>query len=61
MGWEKDTALHLAAREGHARAVKLLLDANAKVLLNENEASFLHEAIHNERKDVVKIVILHKR
>ncbi|XP_015672649.1 transient receptor potential cation channel subfamily A member 1 [Protobothrops mucrosquamatus] len=56
-----DTALHLAAREGHARAVKLLLDANAKVLLNENEASFLHEAIHNERKDVVKIVILHKR
>ncbi|KAL7984248.1 hypothetical protein Chor_002818 [Crotalus horridus] len=56
-----DTALHLAAREGHARAVKLLLDANAKILLNESEASFLHEAIHNERKDVVKIVILHKR
>ncbi|XP_039201373.1 transient receptor potential cation channel subfamily A member 1 [Crotalus tigris] len=56
-----DTALHLAAREGHTRAVKLLLDANAKILLNESEASFLHEAIHNERKDVVKIVILHKR
>ncbi|XP_058032168.1 transient receptor potential cation channel subfamily A member 1 [Ahaetulla prasina] len=58
---EGNTALHLAAREGHAKAVKLLLDDNAKILLNRAEASFLHEAIHNGRKDVVNAVILHKR
>ncbi|XP_060133733.1 transient receptor potential cation channel subfamily A member 1 isoform X1 [Zootoca vivipara] len=58
---EGNTALHLAAREGHAKAVRLLLDDSAKVLLNKNEASFLHEAIHNGRKDVVNTVILHKR
>lgn len=59
--WGKNTALHLAAREGHAKAVKLLLDENAKILLNRAEASFLHEAIHNGQKDVVNVVILHKR
>ncbi|XP_042320382.1 LOW QUALITY PROTEIN: transient receptor potential cation channel subfamily A member 1 [Sceloporus undulatus] len=58
---EGNTALHLAAREGHAKAVRLLLDDNAKILLNKTEASFLHEAIHNGRKDVVNAVILHKR
>ncbi|XP_061460813.1 transient receptor potential cation channel subfamily A member 1 [Rhineura floridana] len=56
-----NTALHLAAREGHAKAVRLLLDDSAKFVLNKAEASFLHEAIHNGQKDVVKVVILHKR
>ncbi|KAG8133687.1 hypothetical protein E2320_011453 [Naja naja] len=58
---EGNTALHLAAREGHAKAVMLLLDDNAKIVLNRAEASFLHEAIHNGRKDVVNATILHKR
>nr|ADD82928.1 transient receptor potential cation channel subfamily A member 1 [Python regius] len=56
-----NTGLHLAAREGHAKAVKLLLDGNAKIVLNKAEASFLHEAIRNGRKNVVNVVILHKR
>ncbi|XP_048363786.1 transient receptor potential cation channel subfamily A member 1 [Sphaerodactylus townsendi] len=56
-----NTALHLAANEGHAKAVKMLLDAGAKIVLNKTDASFLHEAIHNGRKDVVNAVILHKR
>uniref|UniRef100_A0A6J0V738 Transient receptor potential cation channel subfamily A member 1 n=1 Tax=Pogona vitticeps TaxID=103695 RepID=A0A6J0V738_9SAUR len=56
-----NTALHLAAREGHAKAVRLLLDDGAKILLNKTEASFLHEAIHCGRKEVVNAVILHKR
>ncbi|XP_044279991.1 transient receptor potential cation channel subfamily A member 1 [Varanus komodoensis] len=58
---EGNTALHLAAREGHAKAVRMLLYDNAKILLNKVEASFLHEAVHNRRKDVVNVVILHKR
>nr|XP_060631461.1 transient receptor potential cation channel subfamily A member 1 [Anolis sagrei ordinatus] len=58
---EGNTALHLAAKEGHAKAVRLLLDDNAKILLNKSDASFLHEAIHNGRKDVVNAIILHKR
>ncbi|XP_077208275.1 transient receptor potential cation channel subfamily A member 1 isoform X1 [Paroedura picta] len=56
-----NTALHLAASEGHAKAVGMLLDAGAKIVLNKADASFLHEAIHNRRKDVVNVVILHKR
>ncbi|KAL8182027.1 UNVERIFIED_CONTAM: hypothetical protein K2H54_040276 [Gekko kuhli] len=56
-----NTALHLAASEGHAKAVRMLLDAGAKIVLNKADASFLHEAIHNGRKDVVNVVILHKR
>lgn len=57
----KNTALHLAAREGHSKAVKLLLDDDAKLLLNKAESSFFHEAIHSGRKDVVNTIILHKR
>ncbi|XP_074843185.1 transient receptor potential cation channel subfamily A member 1 isoform X2 [Carettochelys insculpta] len=56
-----NTALHLAAKEGHAKAVRLLLDCGAKIILNKASASFLHEAIHNRRKDVVSAVILNKR
>nr|XP_056710881.1 transient receptor potential cation channel subfamily A member 1 [Euleptes europaea] len=56
-----NTALHLAASEGHAKAVRMLLDAGAKIVLNKADASFLHEAIHSGRKDVVNAVILHKR
>uniref|UniRef100_UPI00398F7D25 transient receptor potential cation channel subfamily A member 1b n=1 Tax=Pristiophorus japonicus TaxID=55135 RepID=UPI00398F7D25 len=46
-----NTALHLAAREGHRSAVCLLLTQGAAIKLNNNEASFFHEAIRNKRKD----------
>ncbi|KAF7655906.1 hypothetical protein LDENG_00048650, partial [Lucifuga dentata] len=51
------TALHVAAREGHVAAVKLLLYMGAEIVLNKNDASFLHEALQNGRKDVVNAVI----
>lgn len=53
----KNTALHLAARAGHTAAVRLLLNRGAQILLNHSDASFLHEAIHNGRKDVTSAVI----
>ncbi|XP_017351760.1 transient receptor potential cation channel subfamily A member 1a [Ictalurus punctatus] len=52
-----NTALHLAARAGHVAAVRLLLSRGAQILLNRCDASFLHEAIHNGRKDVTSAVI----
>lgn len=52
-----NTALHLAAREGHVAAVRLLLHRGADIILNKNDASFLHEALQNGRKDVVNAVI----
>ncbi|XP_026998616.2 transient receptor potential cation channel subfamily A member 1a isoform X2 [Tachysurus fulvidraco] len=52
-----NTALHLAARAGHVVAVRLLLNRGAQILLNRSDASFLHEAIHNGRKDVTIAVI----
>lgn len=57
----KNTALHFAAREGHAKAVALLLSYDADVVLNKQEASFLHFAIRNRRKEVVLTTIRSKR
>ncbi|XP_062843287.1 transient receptor potential cation channel subfamily A member 1a [Trichomycterus rosablanca] len=54
---EGNTALHLAARAGHVTAVQLLLLRGAQILLNWSEASFLHEAVHNYRKEVAIAVI----
>ncbi|XP_070248118.1 transient receptor potential cation channel subfamily A member 1 [Myotis yumanensis] len=56
-----NTALHLAAREGHAKAAALLLSYDADILLNRQQASFLHLAIHNKRKEVVLMTIRNRR
>lgn len=53
----QNTALHLAAREGHAAAVRLLLRRGAQMLLNNSDASFLHEAVHNYRKEATVVVL----
>ncbi|XP_004602631.2 transient receptor potential cation channel subfamily A member 1 [Sorex araneus] len=58
---EGNTALHFAARAGHAKAVLLLLSYGADIVLNKQQASFLHVAIHNKRKDVVLTTIRSKR
>ncbi|KAM5314416.1 transient receptor potential cation channel subfamily A member 1 isoform 2-T2 [Glossophaga mutica] len=58
---EGNTALHFAAREGHAKAVALLLSYGADIVLNRQQASFLHLAIHNWRKEVVLTTIRSKR
>ncbi|KAM3927836.1 transient receptor potential cation channel subfamily A member 1 [Leptodactylus fuscus] len=58
---EKNTALHLAGREGQAKAVDLLLESGAAITLNAMEASFIHEAIRAGRKDVVFTAIQHER
>ncbi|XP_034147181.1 transient receptor potential cation channel subfamily A member 1a [Esox lucius] len=52
-----NTALHLASRQGHASAVTLLLNRGAKIMLNKSDASFLHEAVLNGRKDATIAVI----
>ncbi|MGH0121380.1 UNVERIFIED_CONTAM: hypothetical protein FKN15_072414 [Acipenser sinensis] len=57
----KNTALHLAAREGHASSVSLLLSKGAEISLNKSEASFFHEAIHQGRKEVAFVVIESER
>nr|XP_046228098.1 transient receptor potential cation channel subfamily A member 1b [Scatophagus argus] len=52
-----NTALHIASREGHVAAVRLMLNRGAEIILNKNDTSFLHEALQNGRKDVVNAVI----
>lgn len=37
--------------------VKLLLTRGADLVLNKTDTSFLHEAVQNERKEVVNAVI----
>ncbi|XP_060717359.1 transient receptor potential cation channel subfamily A member 1b [Tachysurus vachellii] len=56
-----NTALHLAAREGHVAAVKLLLNLGAEILLNNNHASFFHEAVRSGKKDVTNAAIDNER
>ncbi|XP_059390620.1 transient receptor potential cation channel subfamily A member 1-like [Carassius carassius] len=56
-----NTALHIAAQAGHVGAVLLLLDRGAEITLNNAENSFLHEAVRNEKKDVVNAVIESER
>uniref|UniRef100_H0X4C5 Transient receptor potential cation channel subfamily A member 1 n=1 Tax=Otolemur garnettii TaxID=30611 RepID=H0X4C5_OTOGA len=58
---QKNTALHFAARDGHAKAVGLLLSHNADIVLNKKQASFVHLALHNKRKEVVLTAIRSKR
>lgn len=53
----QNTALHIAAREGHVAAVKLLLNRGAELVLNKSDTSFLHEALQSGRKEVVNAVI----
>lgn len=49
--------MHIAAREGHVAAVRLMLSRGAEIVLNKNDTSFLHEALQNGRTDVVNTVI----
>ena len=44
----QSTALHMAAKEGHVAAVKLLLGRGAEIVLNMDHTSFLHEARSEE-------------
>uniref|UniRef100_A0A8C1IMK1 Ion transport domain-containing protein n=1 Tax=Cyprinus carpio TaxID=7962 RepID=A0A8C1IMK1_CYPCA len=56
-----NTALHIAAQVGHVGAVLLLLERGAEITLNNADNSFLHEAVRNERKDVVNAIIENER
>uniref|UniRef100_UPI00358ED4B9 transient receptor potential cation channel subfamily A member 1 n=1 Tax=Myxine glutinosa TaxID=7769 RepID=UPI00358ED4B9 len=56
-----NTALHLAAMEGHVRAVQLLMDKGCKFILNRDGCSFLHVAIFHDRQDVAIAIIHHRR
>lgn len=53
----QNTAIHIAAREGHVAAVRLMLARGAELTLNKTDTSFLHEALQNGRKEVVNAVI----
>lgn len=53
----QNTALHIAAREGHVAAVRLMLARGAEIVLNKNDTSFLHEALQNGRTEVVNAII----
>src|SRR3989304_985827 len=56
----KKTLLHLAAKKGYAKAVKLLLDNNADVNAREvMDATPLHLAILEDKVEIVQMLITH--
>ncbi|XP_019852449.1 PREDICTED: serine/threonine-protein phosphatase 6 regulatory ankyrin repeat subunit C-like [Amphimedon queenslandica] len=56
---ESKTALHLAAENGHAKAVEVLLNHNASIDIAESETfkTALHLAAENGHKSVVKVLV----
>ncbi|KAG9347941.1 hypothetical protein JZ751_003958, partial [Albula glossodonta] len=58
---EGNTALHVAAKEGHVAAVGLLMSKGAEFTLNNNDASFLHEAVLHGKQDVANVIIESER
>uniref|UniRef100_A0A1X7USM4 Uncharacterized protein n=1 Tax=Amphimedon queenslandica TaxID=400682 RepID=A0A1X7USM4_AMPQE len=56
---ESKTALHLAAENGHAKAIEVLLNHNASIDIAESETSktALHLAAENGHKSVVKVLV----
>lgn len=56
-----DTALQIAARKGHAKAVDFLLTNNAKFDKNDKCLTFIDQAIIHQQKEVLLTIIAHKR
>jgi ankyrin repeat protein len=57
----QNTALHLAAMNGHGAAVALLMTLNASFLQNNERAYFIDYAIDNRHKEVTMSIISHDR
>lgn len=57
----QNTAMHIAAKEGHSAAVVLLLERGAKMVLNKNDASFMHEAVLGGRRGTADAIIQSER
>ena len=56
-----DSALHVAAKAGHAAVVKMLLDFGIAIVHNADRKSFLDIAIKNVSKDIALVAVQHCR
>ena len=56
-----DSALHVAAKAGHAAVVKMLLDFGLAIVHNADYESFLDIAIKNGNKDIALVAVHHSR
>jgi ankyrin repeat protein len=52
-----DTALHLAAGQGHAAVVQVLLEAGASVNVAPGHTSALHLAVTGGHVEVVRLLV----
>ena len=57
----QDTALHVAARNGHAAIVKFLLDSGTPITLNAQQSSFLTIALFNRDSKVTRAAVKNER
>ncbi len=57
----QNTALHVAADEGHVSAVTMLMTSGAEFKKNRAGERFLDLAIRKEHKDVCVAIISHER
>ena len=56
-----DSALHVAAKAGHATVIKMLLDFGIAIIHNADQESFLDIAIKNGNKDIALVAVQHSR
>lgn len=58
----QNTAMHLAAINGHPVVVNFFLtDLKAKVLMNNDHENILDIAVKSEHKDVASVIARHDR
>lgn len=58
----QNTAMHLAAINGHPVVVNFFLtDLKAKILMNNDHENILDIAVRSEHKDVASVIARHDR
>ncbi len=57
----QDTALHIAATEGHVSALTLLMTVGAAFVKGKNDLTFIDNAIMHSQKDVCVAIVTHDR
>ena len=56
-----NTALHVAASNGHVNMITCLLDRGANIVVNNEGLNCLDYAIENELHLVIKTIVQHER
>lgn len=58
---QQNTALHLAAQEGHSNVIEYLLTSGAEFKINKQQQTFMDMAIKHKQQTALMTVLTHER